>query len=589
MTSITGHPSWAGTISKTGTRRDLWRPRYIHPDFNSQLSSYDADIAVIMLKDEVRFAHIEMRLHFTAILIICIEHVTKAVAQGMPISPCPKIFQYRFDGTEWFGLMAVRSPDVHSHQPLHIRVTLSMRGKPTTNYLGEIELLTRGKFGHNAPILYKIRFPKHHFPPKLLLMSANNQVICFGSGEHSVFMTQIQLEHIRKLAFIPDKKSSLLLDPDEEAEKTIQPSGSPHIQFKKKPFGQPPKETCGRIDRDLDFRLFQRKDHVASDTNPKSSDAIASPVFVDDDDDDQDIEHFVDETEADEDITLDDNNSLPSITRGSWPWLAAIYVNNLTSLDFQCGGTLVSGRVVISSAHCFKLFNKRYSSNEVLVFLGRHNLKNWNEEGSLAAPVDGLYIHPDFNSQLSSYDADIAVIMLKDEVRFNTFIRPACLWSGSSKAEYIVGEHGIVIGWSFDRSNRTQDQKPSAAMGKKTAKDTSTPKVVRAPVVGNSECFRANAHFRSLSSNRTFCAGIHTQERDPHQSSAPSPYTGISGAGLFIRKNNRWMLRGTVSAALPAVESTDRSGSGQKHCCSNQYIIYADVAKFLDWITAFII
>ncbi|XP_016984195.1 serine protease gd isoform X2 [Drosophila rhopaloa] len=527
-----------------------------------------------------------MRLHLAAILIICIEHVSKAVAQGMPISPCPKIFQYRFDGTEWFGLMAIRSPDVH--QPLHIRVTLSMRGKPTTNYLGEIELLTRGKFSHNAQVLYRIRFPKHHFPPKLLLMSANNHVICFGSGEQSIFMTQIQLEHIRKLAFIPDKKSSLLLDP-EEAEKTIadfaaKPPDSPHIQFKKKPFGQPPKETCGRIDRDLDFRLSQRKDTVPSEISPKSSDAIASPVFVDDDD--EDFEHFGDEAEDDEGDTLDVNDSLPSITRGSWPWLAAIYVNNLTSLDFQCGGTLVSGRVVISSAHCFKLFSKRYTSNEVLVFLGRHNLKNWNEEGSLAAPVDGIYIHPDFNSQLSSYDADIAVIMLKDEVRFNTFIRPACLWSGSSKAEYIVGEHGIVIGWSFDRSNRTQDQKLSASMGKKAA-DTSAPKVVKAPVVGNTECFRANPNFRSLSSNRTFCAGIQTEEREPHQSGA-SPYTGISGAGLFIRKNNRWMLRGTVSATLPAVESPD-PGSGHGHCCGNQYIIYADVAKFLDWITAFII
>jgi len=117
-------------------------------------------------------------------------------------------------------------------------------------------------------------------------------------------MTQIQLEHIRKLSFIPDKSSSLLLDPHE-----------------------------GKTE------------------------------------------------EAEENEALDDNKSLPSITRGSWPWLAAIYVNNLTSLDFQCGGTLVSGRVVISSAHCFKLFNKRYTSNEVLVFLGRHNLKNWNEEG----------------------------------------------------------------------------------------------------------------------------------------------------------------------------------------------------------------
>jgi len=152
-----------------------------------------------------------------------------------------------------------------------------------------------------------------------------------------------------------------------------------------------------------------------------------------------------------------------------------------------------------------------------------------------------------------------------------------------------VGEQGIVIGWSFDRSNRTQDQKlPSGAPSKKSSDSQSAPKVVKAPVVGNAECFRANAHFRSLSSNRTFCAGIQTEERDRHQSSA-SIYTGISGAGLFIRRNNRWMLRGTVSAALPAAESPDPGATSHKFCCKNQYIIYADVAKFLDWITAFII
>ncbi|KAM8718752.1 hypothetical protein ACLKA7_001462 [Drosophila subpalustris] len=90
------------------------------------------------------------------------------------------------------------------------------------------------------------------------------------------------------------------------------------------------------------------------------------------------------------------------------------------------------------------MFNQRYTANELLVFLGRHNLKNWNEEGSLAAPVDGIYIHSDYNKQIGDYDADIAVLILKDEVRFNTFIQPVCLWSGSSRTEYIVGEHAML-------------------------------------------------------------------------------------------------------------------------------------------------
>lgn len=67
---------------------------------------------------------------------------------------------------------------------LNIRTHISI---PTyfQNYLGEIELLTRGQFTSQAPVLYKIRFPKHNFPPKLMLISANNQVICFGSAGRS--------------------------------------------------------------------------------------------------------------------------------------------------------------------------------------------------------------------------------------------------------------------------------------------------------------------------------------------------------------------------------------------------------------------
>lgn len=111
------------------------------------------------------------------------------------------------------------------------------------------------------------------------------------------------------------------------------------------------------------------------------------------------------------------SEDLPVITRGAWPWLAAIYVNNLTSLTYQCSGTLVSDKVILSAAHCFQLFKKFYSANEVLIFLGRHNLRNWNEESSLAAPVDDIFIHPDYNRQLNNYDGDIAIIVLKNTIK----------------------------------------------------------------------------------------------------------------------------------------------------------------------------
>lgn len=50
----------------------------------------------------------------------------------------------------------------------------------------------------DSPIFYKVLFPKSSIPPRLLQVSVNNRVICYGAADISIFVTQIQLEHTRK-------------------------------------------------------------------------------------------------------------------------------------------------------------------------------------------------------------------------------------------------------------------------------------------------------------------------------------------------------------------------------------------------------
>lgn len=71
-----------------------------------------------------------MKKQFTTLLVLMIYQICKVMSQSAPVSPCPKVFQYRFDGSEWFGLLSVKNPEVG--KPLHLKVTLSLRGKPTT-------------------------------------------------------------------------------------------------------------------------------------------------------------------------------------------------------------------------------------------------------------------------------------------------------------------------------------------------------------------------------------------------------------------------------------------------------------------------
>lgn len=67
-----------------------------------------------------------------------------------------------------------------------------------------------------------------------------------------------------------------------------------------------------------------------------------------------------------------DNNDLVR----HWPWLAAIYYKNdeATVPVYQCGGTIITSKSVLTAAHCVAQFNDTSEKAKVLVSLGRLNL-----------------------------------------------------------------------------------------------------------------------------------------------------------------------------------------------------------------------
>lgn len=163
--------------------------------------------------------------------------------------------------------------------------------------------------------------------------------------------------------------------------------------------------------------------------------------------------------------------------------------------------------------------------------------------------------------------------------RFNMYIRPACLWSGESQIKDIIGERGYIVGWGVlnsNSNNHSKDELPTI---------TALPRIIEVPIVSEEVCFASNPGLFTLTSNRTFCAGLLSTTRSTilravEKPKLLGPCTGDSGAGLLLRRSSRWMLRGIVSATLP---------SKHNKCIIDQYVVYADVAKFLDWVLAFTI
>lgn len=244
-----------------------------------------------------------------------------------------------------------------------------------------------------------------------------------------------------------------------------------------------------------------------------------------------------------------------TVKRGAWPWLVAVYVKEASGPLFNCAGNLVSARTVVTAAHCFRSSKRTYQPFEVVVYLGRHNILDRMEAGVKAAGVKQIVIHSDYLSKDTSYDADIAVIIMQERVTFTEFIRPICLWNGSDNLSIIDGLMGTVIGWGKDGEGNILSPEP---------------KKISIPVVSEAECLRSSDTYRYITSQRTFCAG----GRD-----GSGPCNGDSGGGMTFYINNKWILRGIVSAALadPILNT----------CNLGEYVVFTDVAKFISWIKSY--
>lgn len=245
------------------------------------------------------------------------------------------------------------------------------------------------------------------------------------------------------------------------------------------------------------------------------------------------------------------------VSRGSWPWLVAVYLNMATSLTYQCGATLVSSRHVVTAAHCFQGSRKTYKEEDILLFIGRFNIMNWMEEGSVVSEPSQIIIHSDYmKDNTLSYDADIAMIFLKQSLTFTEYIRPVCLWSGATNIGEVEGRDGTVVGWGRDETGKVV---------------TPEPKKVELPIVSEVNCLRSSDSFKYITSNRTFCAGT---------KDGRGPCNGDSGSGFLMMRQGRWTLRGIVSTALAdPIKNT---------CNLSEYVVFTDAAKFSNWIRSLI-
>eukprot|EP00094_Tigriopus_californicus_P006968 TCALIF_06709-PA protein Name:"Similar to Trypsin (Phaedon cochleariae)" AED:0.06 eAED:0.06 QI:4/1/1/1/0.3/0.36/11/0/449 len=157
-------------------------------------------------------------------------------------------------------------------------------------------------------------------------------------------------------------------------------------------------------------------------------------------------------TETPEPCKCGETNRMSRIQGGEntqvneYPWQTLVQIITSATNAYFCGGSLISDRHVLTSAHCFLTPNLNLThSVSTLSAFGLHDLQDLDITTSLFALDKMVTLHPDYNEL--TLDNDFAIVELKGPINFSDFpnIRPICLPVPGH--ELPLGSEAITTGW----------------------------------------------------------------------------------------------------------------------------------------------
>ncbi|XP_011635957.1 trypsin-1-like [Pogonomyrmex barbatus] len=217
-----------------------------------------------------------------------------------------------------------------------------------------------------------------------------------------------------------------------------------------------------------------------------------------------------------------------------YPWMVLLMYRG----QFYCGGTVINSRYVLTAAHCID----RFDANKLTVRILEHDWNLANETKTQDFNVEKVIMHSGYST--TNYNNDIALIKLKNIIKFQGPMRPVCL---PDQVKTFAGKKGIVTGWGAVKEGGAISY---------------TLQEVVVPILTNAECRATKYPPRRITDNM-ICAGFQEGGKDSCQ--------GDSGGPLHIVENGVHQIVGVVSW-----------GEG---CAQPGYPgVYSRVNRFLTWI-----
>ncbi|KAJ8711113.1 hypothetical protein PYW07_008355 [Mythimna separata] len=569
-----------------------------------------------------------MKLVRLCVLVVSVQFVCGQYST----TPCPGVFDFVNDGHHVYGQITLRP--VAPVSSLVIRLNFTVAAKLLNNYVGRIDaqdsntLLQR--YNRGQPATYLVHFPVTNPLPKLTSLTVNGETVCYGPGDMLLpdvasYVTTLSLQHtsflqggggggapvynnfqhqpqirpsVRPQQPVPTTVDHIHFGDDDATAhiytfNNVEPTWNtgntqyyvvnntnpyppatqqyqpPTPQYQRPTQQQPITQSRPTYEYDEPPYEITSRRPARPPAYPVTNRPTPEPAPVTRPNDyyfpaeqpaarPESNSNFPEEENVECGTVSGGNNRLPLIyngnayDRGEMPWLVAIYKTEQASLRFVCGGTLVSERHIISAAHCMQRRGSLTSIKDIVVKVGVHHLNDWSDDITVTRALEAATIHEAYNPL--TLQNDILVLTLDKSVRFNQYIRPACLWAGNTDLSLIVGRSGTVAGWG------DQGVGGIGAQGE--------PHKVNIPIVSTNDCRASKSLFHELTFDNTLCAG---------DRKGSGPCVGDSGGGMYLFDDGKWRIRGVVSVSL-------RADNGDATCNLNEYVVFTDTAKFLQWI-----
>lgn len=247
-----------------------------------------------------------------------------------------------------------------------------------------------------------------------------------------------------------------------------------------------------------------------------------------------------------------------------YPWLALIeYERYREGNPFLCGGALISGRYVLTAAHCldYNVLNK--FGTPKLVRLGEYDTAKDGEDcvevnahgrdctdGEVKINIEKYILHPDYT--IASKRNDIALIRLESMAPYTDFIRPICLPNYDITVNAPKNLTLYAAGWGITENNTFSTVKLHVAL----------------PFVDQEKCQIGIINNMPRPQrinlwNRQFCAG-NLMGKDTCE--------GDSGGPLMYENGGSFEVHGVINFGPSPCGTPDLPG------------VYAKVFLYRDWI-----